>query len=89
MLNVFYGIGDMYDNLQDFIDVLDERLPEGFIPIGDDSGGNIICISTEGQYFGNIFFWNHEQESGTQDDMTNVYFIASSFTNFLNKLYDK
>ena len=36
VLSVFYGIGDMYDNLTDFIEIMDERLPVGFIPIGDD-----------------------------------------------------
>src|SRR5690625_1960625 len=35
-MNLFYGIGDIDDNLLDVMDDLDGRLPSGFIAIGDD-----------------------------------------------------
>ncbi|MGR5911875.1 SMI1/KNR4 family protein [Bacillus cereus] len=37
VLNVFNGIGDMYDNLEKVIDIYEFRLAKGFIPIADDS----------------------------------------------------
>jgi hypothetical protein len=62
VLNVFFGIGEMYDNLNDYIEILDDRLPEGFIPIGDDPAGNVICLGIKNPYYEKIYFWDHEQE---------------------------
>lgn len=88
VLSVFYGIGDMYDNLADFIDIMDERLPAGFIPIGDDPSGNTICLGTKGAYYDKIYFWDHEQEPVDPDDMSNMYFLANDIEGFLNSLYE-
>lgn len=89
VLNVFYGIGDMYDNLTDFIEIMDERLPVGFIPIGDDPSGNVICLGTKEPYYDKIYFWDHEQEPENPDDMSNMYFLANGIDEFLNNLYEE
>ena len=88
VLNVFYGIGDMYDNLTDFIEIMDERLPVGFIPIGDDPSGNVICLGTKEPYYDKIYFWDHEQEPEDPDDMSNMYFLANDIYEFLDNLYE-
>lgn len=87
VLNVFYGIGDMYDNLTDFIDIMDERLPVGFIPIGDDPSGNVICLGTKDPYYEKIYFWDHEQEPEDPEDMSNMYLLANDIEEFLDNLY--
>ncbi|MYL59808.1 SMI1/KNR4 family protein [Virgibacillus halodenitrificans] len=88
VLNVFYGIGDMYDNLTDFIDIMYDRLPFGFIPIGEDPSGNVICLGTEDPYYEKIYFWDHEQEPDDPDDMCNMYFLANDIYEFLDNLYE-
>ncbi|MDF1508150.1 SMI1/KNR4 family protein [Robertmurraya sp. DFI.2.37] len=88
VLNVFYGIGDMYDNLTDFIEIMDERLPVGFIPIGDDPSGNVICLGTKDPYYDKIYFWDHEQEPEDPNDMSNMYFLANGIDEFLDNLYE-
>ncbi|WP_053360877.1 SMI1/KNR4 family protein [Bacillus sp. FJAT-27251] len=88
VLNVFYGIGDMYDNLTDFIDIMDERLPLGFLPIGDDPSGNVICLGTKDPYYEKIYFWGHEQEPEDPDDMSNMYFLANDIDEFLDNLFE-
>lgn len=88
ILSVFYGIGDMYDNLTDFIEIMDERLPVGFIPIGDDPSGNVICLGTKEPYYDKIYFWDHEQEPEDPNDMSNMYVLANSIDEFLDKLYE-
>ncbi|MCC5803778.1 SMI1/KNR4 family protein [Rossellomorea vietnamensis] len=88
VLNVFYGIGDMYDNLTDFIEIMDERLPVGFIPIGEDPSGNVICLGTKEPYYDKIYFWDHEKEPENPDDMSNMYFLANGIEEFLDSLYD-
>jgi len=82
-----------YDSLQDYINTykLDEkRLPIHFVPIAHDAGGNLICISCGKKDYGQIFFWDHENEIDYRvtDDYkySNIYFIAKDFNEFLNNL---
>src|SRR5699024_9944271 len=89
VLNVFNGIGDMYDNLSDIIDIYEFRLPEGFIPIADDPGGNAILLGTIPPYYDHIYFWNHENEPDLEEpDMGNMYFLADNIWEFLDSLYE-
>ncbi|KMJ59120.1 hypothetical protein AB685_08645 [Bacillus sp. LL01] len=85
VLNAIYGIGDMYDSLEDFIDIYEGRLPEGFIPIADDSNGNVICLGTDKKYYEKLYFWDHEKEA---EDMSNMYFLANNIYEFLDSLYE-
>lgn len=85
VLNIFYGIGDMYDNLEKKFDIFDEILEIGFIPIADDPSGNQICIGMNGEHFGRIYHWAHDEEN---DELDNMYFIANSLNEFLMSLYD-
>lgn len=87
VLNQFYGIGDMYNNLEDYIDIYEYRLPCGFIPIADDPSGNVICLGTEGTFYDEIYFWDHEQESEDPNDMSNMYLLANNINEFLETLY--
>ncbi|MCY9340991.1 SMI1/KNR4 family protein, partial [Bacillus haynesii] len=88
VLNVFYGIRDMYDNLEDFLDIMEDRLPEGFIPIAEDPAGNVICLGTNEPFYEKIYFWDHEEESENLDDMSNMYFLADNINEFLDNLYE-
>lgn len=89
VVNVLNGIGNMYDNLDKVIEIYEFRLPVGFIPIGDDPGGNVICLGTEKPYYETIYFWDHEQEPENPDDMSNMYFLANDIDEFLNKLIEE
>ena len=84
VLNILYGIGSMYDNLEKKYDVFDEILEKGFIPIGDDPSGNHICIGMSKEYFGQIFHWAHDEK---QDEMESMYFLSTYFNKFLDSLY--
>ncbi|MCL1791108.1 MAG: SMI1/KNR4 family protein [Peptococcaceae bacterium] len=87
VLNVFFGIGDIYDNLDDYLDIYEDRMPSSFIPIADDPGGNVICLGIGGDYCENIFFWDHEQENDDAD-MSNMYFLARNIYEFIEALHD-
>jgi hypothetical protein len=71
-------------------DLLDGRLPKGFIAIGSDPGGNQILLSLAGETKGNVYFFDHENEpdDATDDleDYPNIFLVANSFTEFLNNL---
>lgn len=86
VLNVFYGIGDMYNNLQKNIDFSDELLEVGFLPIADDPEGNQICIGISEKHYGKIYFWEHEL--GNENELENLFYVSDSFINFLNSLHN-
>jgi hypothetical protein len=83
----FYTIDDgpRYDQLERYIDIYIDRLPRGFIPIGDDPGGNLICLGINEEFHDRVYFWDHEEENG---DMSNMYFLANNIFDFINDLYD-
>lgn len=86
VVNKFYGIGNMKGNLDKVYEILDGELPEGFISIGSDPGGNEICIGIDEKYYGKIYFWIHDMES--DEELSNMFFLADSFTSFFENLYE-
>jgi hypothetical protein len=83
VLNIFYGI-DMYDNISDYLDIYEGRISTNFIPIADDSGGNVICLGIDKEYYEKIYFWDHENET---EDMSNMYYLSSNIYEFVENLY--
>ncbi|MBC1436124.1 SMI1/KNR4 family protein [Listeria rocourtiae] len=88
VLDSFFGLGDIYGNLQDFIDIYDGRLPDDFIPIGNDPGGNAICVSINEDNSDNIYFWDHEEETENPNEMSNVFLLANDIEEFINNFYE-
>lgn len=91
LVNDFYGIvPGQYNDLEENIELLEDRLPKGFIPIADDPGGNCILISLDGETRGRVYFWDHENEpEDATDDLiaySNIYLLANDFDQFLNNL---
>lgn len=64
------------------------RIPLETLPIGMDSFGNLYCIVTQGENCGFIYFWDHDWENEGRPDYTNMYFLAASFSDFLNQLHE-
>ena len=89
-IQVFFSIKseiescDLYWNLE----VMDGRLPANLFAIACTDCGDLICLSLFGDDEGSVFFWDihQEQEFPTYD---NVYFIASSFDEFIDRLYEE
>ncbi|WP_311520249.1 SMI1/KNR4 family protein [Paenibacillus albidus] len=55
--------------------------------IGNDPGGNVICLGINKEYYETIYFWDHEEELNDLD-MSNMYFLANSIYEFLDQLYE-
>ncbi len=82
-----------YDNLTKYIytyKIDEKRLPKQIVPIAHDPGGNLICISCGKKDYGCIYFWDHENEVdykiSNDNDLSNLYFMAGSFNDFINGL---
>ena len=86
-----------YDNYRD-------TLPNGIIPFGIDPSGNLICFDYKGHKEELIIvFWYHEgtwekemltleegltEEQAEERARENVFYVAATFTEFLDKLHD-
>lgn len=81
-----YGLIERTDALQD-------RIPTGFIPIGDDPAANAILLSLHPSTYGKIYLFDHENEpeEGLENlaDYPNIYWLADSFEAFLDNLKTK
>lgn len=86
LVNKFYGIGDMKGNLAKVFDILEGEIPEGFLSVANDPGGNEILLGISGEYRGKVYFWIHDIEP--EDEMGNMFFLADSFSEFFSNLYE-
>lgn len=85
----FFGVG-----LKEESDLLKQkgiyldRVPQEYLPIALAEGGNLICLAITKEKFGQIFFWDHENEADTGEKPweENLIKIANSFKEFLNSL---
>lgn len=87
-----YGIhnGENWASLEQHIKTYENRLPSKTLPIANDSCGNIYLLSLRNDSFGEIWFWDHENES---DEIADEYFenttkVNLSFPEFLSELYE-
>lgn len=96
---MYGGAEDDTYSLQRAIKTYKERMPETLIPIGDDGGGNKICLGVSGEEKGKVFYWDHNNEWDEEDyfeeegepmppemKFQNVYLVANSFEEFINQL---
>ena len=90
-MNVLFSInsGNRNTTLEEQLILYHDRVPKPLLPIANDAGGNLICISTSGPDQGCIYFWEHENEveEGEEPTMENVWFVAPDFDTFLSHLY--
>ncbi|MFT4020508.1 MAG: SMI1/KNR4 family protein [Acinetobacter sp.] len=90
MVNDLYGLGDQQGRVGDLKqtwEIFLDRLPSGFISIGDTPSGDQFLISVTD---GNIYLFDHENEpeeaSENLADYENVKKVADSFLDFINDL---
>jgi SMI1-KNR4 cell-wall len=53
-----------------------------YLPIGEDDGGNLVCLKVAGQDRGSVWFWTHDAFANT-DPFTR---LADSFEEFFERL---
>ena len=63
------------------------RIPAELLPVGEDAGGNFVCIGVSGEHRGKVFFWDHEEER-ENPGFHNVGKIAESFSDFLEGFHE-
>lgn len=96
IVNDLFGIGEESGRVGDLLEAYDawfDRIPAGFVVIGDDPAGNPILLATASSGEAGVYFFDHEEEPETpgEDWRTygNITPIAPSFTAFLGVLRDE
>ena len=73
------------ENLVETAMSLAGRVPDGVLPIAEDSLGNVVCLDGRDGGDGPVLFWDHEYE-GDPADEANLYVVAPNFRTFLDGL---
>jgi hypothetical protein len=88
MLGVLYGISDDESNCLSlgtvYADSKDD-VPAGFIPIGEDPGGNQLLLATTGEHKGGVFFLDRIGFLGKWTGK-GMFLVASNMDEFLESL---
>lgn len=89
-IDSFLGLTNKeYYSIQDYMKGYEGRIPEGFIIIAHDPGGNLVLLCvTEGRK--GVYFWDHEMEAedGEIPGFENMHLITESFEGLLLMLYE-
>lgn len=87
-LTSLFGLGSEDDLLTQF-ETYKNRIPSTCIPIGRDAGGNLVCLNLSKDNYGNVYFWDHEEELKYEDGeitINDLYSIAGTFSEFLDSI---
>lgn len=88
-IDYFYGLNNINDDYTIFemIKTYKNDLKMELIPIGFSSGGNQICICTQGNKKGSIWFWDHEETPIFNNEIiSGLTLVSYKFKEFINKL---
>lgn len=84
-----YGIhdGEYWASLEWHLDTYNGRIVDKGLPVAGDSGGNQYVLIVRGKTTGQVYFWDHELETDPPG-YDNMSYVAASFTEFCEKLYE-
>lgn len=90
VINWLNGLLEGENGLVWNIEIYDSRIPKRFLAIGDDPGGNQICLDVSSNSTnGAVYFWNHEEEYEFDNEteiLNNMSFLANSFERLIKSL---
>ena len=87
---ILYGIGNTQDDctIEYFMEKYGDEIWEHSVLIGDTQGGSFYVLMCEGEDTG-VWFWDDCWEYEATNEKKNTYFVAKSFTEFINLLGGK
>ncbi|EJX0633974.1 SMI1/KNR4 family protein [Salmonella enterica] len=85
MMGIFFGISSPKYNLMTVYDEFNPDIPADSLIIGMDPGGGFILLICNGINNG-VYYYDHSYFFDLSCDDNNTYFIADTFSDFLNLL---
>jgi hypothetical protein len=87
IIDSFYGIGRPYSDLSKSTAELRYSLdmPEKFIPIAFDPGGNSLIMESGNVEGAEVYYWDSARHFALSTDEENAFLVAHSFADLLTK----
>jgi hypothetical protein len=81
-IHFFFGLNDAVEscNLDWNLDVFQDRIPAGLIPIATTEGADKVCLSVDGMNIGRVFYWD------AHAGMDSVHLLAEDLNTFVTSL---
>ncbi|ODA36642.1 hypothetical protein A6X21_15825 [Planctopirus hydrillae] len=76
-LEILFGLGNDKNSIEQKASQYKDELPPSFVPIGESSGGNLVCVNSDAS----VHFWDHESQRNE-----GTWRIAASIDEFLKRL---
>ncbi|NBD10442.1 SMI1/KNR4 family protein [Corallococcus silvisoli] len=80
-IHFFFGLNDPVEssNLDWNLQVFQDRLPPGLLPIATTEGADKLCLSVAGAEAGRVFYWDAHARTGTNS----LHLLAEDFGAFM------
>lgn len=86
LIDWFSGLIEREDySLEGDLDIYEDRVPVGMLPIACDPFGNLILLGVRDPLVSGVWFWDHEIEP-TSVQGSGIYKIADNFEQFIESL---
>jgi len=85
-LDILYGIGLSDLDITEWSNFFPGDIPPKTIVIGGDPGGAMLLLTCAGGEDDGIFYYDHAYFHEESSDECNTYFIANTFTEFIDSL---
>lgn len=76
-VELLLGLGDGEFSIVKKVQQYDGELPDGYVPVAEAPGGNLICVGKDGH----AYFWDHESDLDSPG-----WRIAASLDDLIQKL---
>ncbi len=76
-LEILFGLGNDKNSIEQKASQYKDELPPSFVPIGESSGGNLVCVNSDAS----VHLWDHESQRNE-----GTWRIAASIDEFLKRL---
>lgn len=87
VIQVFFAVNDAVEccSLDWNYHMHRERIPDNLFPIACDDGGDLICLSLQGDDIGHVVFWDY-YNAPPEPSYANVHHIANTFDTFIESI---
>lgn len=82
----FLKMTDEKYGLQYWYTEFDDRLPDVFLCIAVDPGGNFLCVGYESPYVGEIYYWDSSPDWNLTEETGTIFLVAKDVNEFLENL---
>jgi len=85
VFEIFYGLTNANDSIDEAISIYRDRIPKSVIPIAGLPGGNQLCIGLSSDFTNRIYFWDADCEDSDMQSADKLFLVADDFDDLINR----